>query len=78
MTFSLNRTEFDSKRLTLKSEGIVVPDGDSGTLSFQGVTAIFSYSEPDTLLTIAVIDYGGHMRFFVDAAIKHWFLSTGV
>ena len=78
MTFLLTRTEFDSKRLTLKSDGIVVPDGDSGTLSFQGVTAIFSYSEPQTLLTITVTDYGGHLRFFVDAAIKHWFLATGV
>jgi hypothetical protein len=78
MTFSLNRTEFDSKRLTLKSEGIVVPEGDSGILSFQRVIAFFSYSEPNTLLTITVADYGGHLQFFVDAAIKHWFLSTGV
>lgn len=70
MTFNLTRQQLEEKRAALAKEGVQL-DGDSGTVTKEGVTITFTYGEPS--LIVAVTNYGGHPSFFVNHAVKNWF-----
>lgn len=70
MTFALTRQQLEAKRAELAAQGIQL-EGDSGTVSKQGVTITFTYGEPSLIVTVT--NYGGHPSFFVNHAVSSWF-----
>lgn len=70
MIFNLTRQQLEDKRAALAKEGVLL-EGDSGTVTKQGVVLVFTYGEPSLIVTVK--DYGGHPSFFVDRRVKNWF-----
>jgi hypothetical protein len=73
LTFTLTRTELESKRSQLAQSGIHL-QGDSGTFTAQSCTIDFFYTEP--YLSVLVTD----KPFFASEAlvaskIREWFRS---
>lgn len=70
MTFTLTRDQFIAAKSRLFSGDFT---GDSGRVTFNGVTVEYSYNDPTLLIN--VLDYGGHFQFLVNSTIKDWFRS---
>jgi hypothetical protein len=51
----ISRAELERLRLDAAKEGVVFPQGDSGTVSLLGVTATVAYTESTLTLKICIV-----------------------
>ena len=73
ITIPLTPAEYAARRQELAARGAALPEGNSGTLTHEGVALACTYNGSDTL-TITVI----HRAFvisesFVESKIREWF-----
>lgn len=74
MTFSLNISpdKLDSARSRLRTQGISVPEADSGTLEARGVLLEYNYSEG--ILTVKIVRKPALVQeSYVEKAVREWF-----
>ncbi len=76
INIALTPEEYAARRQTLAAKGIKLPDGDSGALSYQGVTVQCSYNGADTL-TITVTQKPWIIsESYVENKIRAWFAEA--